>query len=310
MLTIDVAHRHFSWVGPLAASLLLKLAWCLLIPWNLVFTERHSGQFCLWTLFLKYMVSLANKETKHTSFPSTFQDNQRKQQQTVCLDSPCQRLMSGIGKFRWSLVIGKSNLRTNEKSLLKLYMYIYTWNCVYYTSFFRQIVNSKIPYGFFSHPYGYFAHLPFSSVSSLSLSCLPKEPLPHFPYQLTCVLPFLLTLLSHSSVFTFLSLLKSPFFPISLIRWLNPCYASLHSSPVPLSWQWSCFICLVSVVSTNYELTSEDLEFLTPMRENVWCLHFWIWVSGLSHSVWSFLISFIYLQSSWFHFLDSWNSIQ
>lgn len=129
-----------------------------------------------------------------------------------------------------------------------------------------------------------------------------RNPLPHFPYQLTCVHPFLLTLLSFSPVFTFLPLLKNPFFPVVLIRWLIPCYASLHSSTVPPSCQWFCFICLVSVVSTSYALTSEDLEFLTSMRENVWCLHFWIWVSGLSHSVWSFLISSIYLQRSWFHF--------
>lgn len=62
MLVVIVVHRHHGWVELLVASFLWKLAWCLLVPWKLVFLTKHSCQFQLrglWVLCMKCIMSLA-----------------------------------------------------------------------------------------------------------------------------------------------------------------------------------------------------------------------------------------------------------
>lgn len=70
-------------------------------------------------------------------------------------------------------------------------------------------------------------------------------------------------------------------------------------------WKWSLFILFIFlgfVVIPGCVLTSEDLE-LGASEEHV---VFVFLGTGLTPSIWSFLVPFIYQQIPWFHSLCSW----
>lgn len=59
ILAIVLVHRHLIWVEVLVASLLMNLAWCLLVQSKLASGRRCSGQFQyrgIWSLCLKFML--------------------------------------------------------------------------------------------------------------------------------------------------------------------------------------------------------------------------------------------------------------
>lgn len=81
---------------------------------------------------------------------------------------------------------------------------------------------------------------------------IPKPPLFYFPYQIYYIQIICFIYLLYSSVFTsFLFLRCTPF--IHFPNWIT--YILLFPSlllPFPLSCQWPCFTCQISVVTTGY----------------------------------------------------------
>lgn len=131
-------------------------------------------------------------------------------------------------------------------------MHIYIHNYVHCKLVCLVLDNQQYDFlWLFSHPHCYFTSdgLP---LIYLALSLFPKEPAPS---QIRSVLIYYSSLPSSS-----LSLPKGPTFPVSLIILLVFCSSPVYFSPCPPPWQWFCFILLVSVVTTSYVLTSEDLE--------------------------------------------------
>lgn len=114
-----------------------------------------------------------------------------------------------------------------------------------------------------------------------------------FVHRLTCVIGFVRWLIVwflvtfSDSLTTIVPLLPPPFlFPIRAHPWLFFfCFQYLITSTllfpsfVPhITWQWSLFTLMVSVVSPGYIFTSEDLELWAMMKENMRgsCLFGWV----------------------------------
>lgn len=111
----------------------------------------------------------------------------------------------------------------------------------------------------------------------------------------------LLSHLPHSSCICLPPSLRPPSHFPDLVT--NTLLLPFYCSRSLLSQQWSSFTFLLSVITTGLVLTSEDLESgPSNKREH---LTFLLFQSGLSPSVWSFLVPWTYLQSSGFHFLFS-----
>lgn len=62
--------------------------------------------------------------------------------------------------------------------------------------------------------------------------------------------------------------LKSPHFPISLIRSFVPCCSPFYCTQSPIPHKWFLFTFLVSVVAPGRVLTSEDLELKSPYKRD------------------------------------------
>lgn len=120
--------------------------------------------------------------------------------------------MSGFGLYgRWPLDFGRSTIIPGEKSSLKLYMYIYTWNFMHYR-YFQLIVNSIILCGFSDILLVFLLIFLFILFPSPSLSLpLPKEPFP-LPILLIRSLEFcnLSSPSSYLLLFTSLFISKEP----------------------------------------------------------------------------------------------------
>lgn len=101
MVTVVIFHRWHSWVELLVASILLKLAWHLLVPWKLVLRNPVPAQATLSFVSAVHVVFSKRGLTFHQcGQPRAIRD-------IAChvlraLDNPGQQLRSGF----WCLVLG------------------------------------------------------------------------------------------------------------------------------------------------------------------------------------------------------------
>lgn len=176
-----------------------------------------------------------------------------------------------------------------KKKLIKMFMCIYAQDYIYYRMILREIVNSVAPYDFLRHS------------CSLSLPGLPgfpslKNAAHPFSHQITCTLLFPCALLPLYPAFVWQCLKGVPF-PIAVIR---------------------SFVCCIPLSITSqrrYPGNGPAVSFSGFCRYSRICTPIWRFAvrsprrertsdicfseSRLPHSIGSFLVPFICLQSLW-----------